>query len=1092
MVIPSLEPRERIPFLCTSIASACASSGALIARAAADTLFLEHYGTHLLSLMYVGTSLLVGTVAYGFGRYIPRVSLSRILIVSCGFLGLSALVLRVALLSAWGPFRIIAYSWGDLTVNGSVLLFWTFFAQVFAFRRAKRLLGWVSAGGTAACIAAGCLISPFARLFGTANLLLIVALLMAGFAAAVFILTLQPESPFEGVKRTSPAETILPDQAYYFRQLKTPRIRSLAGQAMVGTMVVILVDYQFKAVAQAHFHGPRLAAFFGGFYAATNIGVLLIQLFALHLFLQGKRLLTSLGILPTGMLLGGVATIFSASFLAVVGTKLVAQMTLYTIDGGAFQVLYLGLKKQTQTQVRALVDGICKPAAIGITGAILVLLAGIVRVYSLSIPGVLLCVVWFFLARRNYSFYLSGLVEALHARLFDLPRDPQGRHDKAIEDYVRRALLATTKEELPYLLSVVQQMEEVDWSKEIRSLLRRPEPEIKIAALEYLSGREKPAELSEIAELVRDPVAEVRRAAVRAAGLGGEAAMAPLRVSLEDSDPGVRAEAASALIDMGHFGGLLQGVLAVKGMLESADKSCRMAVAGPLSHLRVRGRTEPLLRLLDDPEPEVRLAALRACANSPDAALVPKVISQLWDTQTSGAAADTLIALGSLTANYLLTLENAAELLALFARSPHLPAIVERVGGPRALEVLQRVLDSAGPTASAGTILAYCRILRQQPSFEPFLEPWESVLRCQIEALQKRGRLLARSETLKGNSFLLAVLQEEQVKHLRNVFTLLGLLAPTVKMEAIFSHLESGDEEGRARAQEILEHVLSLQWRNKVLELLEVAPGFTPAGRGATAPETERSEPPASIVELLGDALASGNREPMLLGVLYAAAHDGSQETLSSIQRLLSHPSATVRETALFALAKMAAPEDLTRQCRELLADSDESVRRLAQSMLRDSSKNSHPGGTNMIAVEKMLFLRHVPLFSKMETSELTHVASIAREVTFPAGCRIIQEGEHGDHMFLIVDGEVLIRRGTTSVNTLGPRDFFGEMSIIDGEPRSATATAATDCFLLRIDKDDFQELLSTYNSVAISVARGLNQRLRAVLPALEGAQRGT
>jgi len=1075
VVIPSLEPRERIPFFCTAIASACATSGALTARATADTLFFKYYDAHLLSQMYVGTSLLVGIVAYCFGRYIPRVSLSRILVVSCGFLAVTALLLRFALISSWHPIAIFSYFWGDLTVNGSMILFWTFFGQVFAFRTAKRLLGWVSAGGTVACIAAGFLIRPFAHHFGTANLLVIVAVLMAGFAAAVIVLALQTDSPLGGA-RTSPAKVVLPDQAYYIRQLKTPRIRSLALQAMVGTMVVILVDYQFKAVAQEHFHGPQLAAFFGEFYAAINVGVLLIQLFALYLFLQGKRLLTSLCILPAGMLLGGAATIVSASFVAVLATKFLAQTTLFTIDGGAFQVLYLGIRKQSRTQVRALVDGICKPAAIGITGALLVLISGAVKIYFLSLPGILLCLIWFFLARRNYSLYLSGLVEALNARLFDLPDDPQRQHDKSMEDYVRGALRTAKLEELPYLLSVVQQMDDVDWSNEIRDLLRRPEPEIKIAALEHLTSWGRRADATQIVELVRHPVAEVRRAAVRAAGLGGEASMAPISESLEDSDPGVRAEAASALIDMGNFGGLLQGVTAVKGMLESEDKSYRMAVASPVSRLRVRGRTESLLRLLDDPEAEVRLAALRACTNTPDPALVPPVISQLWDSRTSGAAADALIALGQFTADYLWAHENAAVLAALFVRSPHLPAILEKIDSPHTLEVFWKVLDSAGPTASMQTILALSRILQRQPSLEPFLQRWESVLRCQMEAVRRRRRLLTRSETLKGNPFLLGVLQEEQIKHLKNVFTLLGPLAPTVKMEAVFLHMSDGDEEQQARAQEILEHVLPPQWRNEVLELVEAK----------VLPED-----PASIVELLGEALAAGGQEPMLLGVLYAAAQDGSREALSSIQPLLSHQTAAVRETALFALSKMESGEDLIRQCREILHDPDESVRRLAESILRDSKQTQQQGGTPMIAVEKMLFLRYVPLFSRMETSELTHVASISQEVTYPTGHRIIEEGEHGDHMFLIVDGEVLIQRGSTPVKTLGPKDFFGEMSIIDGEPRSATAIAVVDCLLLRIDREDFQELLSTYNSAAVSVVRALNQRLREVLPALERTQRG-
>ncbi|MGD0922499.1 MAG: HEAT repeat domain-containing protein [Terriglobia bacterium] len=1076
MLIPSLDPQERIPFLCTAVASACAAAGALTARAAADTLFLDYYGPHVLSLMYVGTSVLVGTVAYSFGRYVRRVSLSRILILSCSFLGLVTLLLRVALFLPWNGLRVLAYFWGDLTVNVSTLLFWSLFGLVFDFRRAKRLLGWVGASGTLSCIAAGLLIRPFATLFGTPNLLIVVALLLAGFAAAVFYLTHHSESQFEGLGGASRADVNLPDLSYYLSLLGAPRIRSLALQAMVGTMVIILVDYQFKAVAQAHFQGPRLAAFFGDFYAAANIIMLLIQIFALHLLLQGRGLLTSLCVLPMGMLLGGSATILTASFAAVLISKLVAQTTLFTVDTGAFQILYLGVKKQTRTQVRALVDGICRPAAIGITGAILVLISGAVRVYLLSIPGLLLCLVWFYLARRNYSLYLSGLVESLSARLLDISEDPQGLHGKAVEDYTRQALVAAKLEELPYLLSVVQQLDDIDWSPEIRGLLQRPEPEVKIAALEYLIKWGKSGDPNELIELARHPVAEVRRAAVRAAGLGGETAMGPIRESLEDSDPGVRAEAASALIAMGHFGGLLQGAAAVKGMLESADKSYRMAVASPVSRLRVRGRTDSLLRLLDDPEPEVRLAALRACANIHEAELLPKVIVQLRGTRTAGAAAEALIALGTLTADYLCAYDNTAELADLFRRSVQLPVILEKIGSPRALEALKRVLDFSGPNASVAMVQAYCRMLQRQPSLEPYLEHWESVLHSQIGAAQKRRRLLARTTSLAGNTFLLGVIQEEYATHLGNVFTLLGLRATTVKMEAIRSHLQNGDEEQRARALEVLEHVLPDKWRSEVFELID-----------SKLPVDETTD----VGGLLRAAMESESSEPVLLGALYAAARSSARDVLPLIQQLLSHPSGVVRETALFGLAQVAAPAELARQCRELLADPDEIVRRLAQSLSCDSGKTPQEGGTGMIVVEKTLFLRHVPLFSNMATSELTQVASLAREVTYPAGSRIIQEGEHGDHMFLIVDGAVLIQRGETPLNKLGPRDFFGEMSIIDGEARSATATAVTDCLLLRIDKEDFQELLSTYNSAAVSVVRALNQRLREVLPALERAKRG-
>jgi HEAT repeat protein len=926
-VIPSLDPQERIPFFCAALASACAAAGALTARAAADTLFLTQYGSKFLPVMYVGTSFLVGTVAYFFGRYVSSVSISRMLIVSCGFLGVTAVVLRLAMLfSPWNGFRVIAYFWGDLTVNGAMLLFWSFFSQVFTFQRAKKLLGWVGAGGTLACIAAGFLIKPFAQRFGTPNLLLIVAALMAGMAFSVVFWALKlgptPGAPAGSAK----AVVHHPGLAYYFGLLKGASIRTLALQAMVGTIVVILVDFQFKALANAHFQGRELAAFFGEFYAIANILVLLIQLFALRLFLQGKALLASLCVLPAGMLLGGSATIITSAFAAVVVTKLVAQTTLFTIDSGAFQILYLGIKKQTRNQVRALVDGICRPAAIGITGALLVLISGAVSFYYLSIPGILLCVIWFILARRNYSFYLSGLVESLSARLLDISEGPHELNDKAVEEYTRKTLPTAKLEELPYLLNVVQQLDDVDWSSEIRSLLQRPEPEVKIAALDYLTHWGKAGDLAEIVPLARHPVAEVRRAAVRAAGLGGEKVMEPIRESLEDSDPGVRAEAASALIDMGNFGGLLQGVVAVKNMLESSDKSFRVAVASPVSRLRVHGRTESLLRLLDDPEVEVRLAALRACANTPEAGLVPKVIPHLWNTRTGGAAADALIALGPLTADYLANYGNTEELAGLFGRSISMSAILTKIGSLQSLNVLRRVLDFSGPNSTAAMVQAYCRIVQRQPSFDPYAEHWESILRTQIDAANKRRNLLARTSSMPGNAFLLGVLQEEFDVHVGNVFALLGVLATSVKMEALRLRLQDKDEEQRSRAQEVLENVLPEKWREEVMELMKANP---------PAPGD------ANTAELLREVIESKNSEQVLLGALYTSAFNPSQGLLPLIQQLLEHPSGVVRETALFALSRIAEPGKLQGQLSQMLGDPCEPVRTLAQLILKESPKTT-------------------------------------------------------------------------------------------------------------------------------------------------------
>jgi CRP-like cAMP-binding protein len=132
-----------------------------------------------------------------------------------------------------------------------------------------------------------------------------------------------------------------------------------------------------------------------------------------------------------------------------------------------------------------------------------------------------------------------------------------------------------------------------------------------------------------------------------------------------------------------------------------------------------------------------------------------------------------------------------------------------------------------------------------------------------------------------------------------------------------------------------------------------------------------------------------------------------------------------------------------------------------------------------VITVQKVLFLRNVALFSGMPPSELSHLAGIAEEYVYGSGESIIIEGEHGDSLFLIVEGTVRVHRGDADLAELGPEDYFGEMSILDGEPRSASVTAHTDCLLLCIDQAGFQAILSRHFEVALTIIRTLTHRLR-------------
>jgi CRP-like cAMP-binding protein len=129
--------------------------------------------------------------------------------------------------------------------------------------------------------------------------------------------------------------------------------------------------------------------------------------------------------------------------------------------------------------------------------------------------------------------------------------------------------------------------------------------------------------------------------------------------------------------------------------------------------------------------------------------------------------------------------------------------------------------------------------------------------------------------------------------------------------------------------------------------------------------------------------------------------------------------------------------------------------------------------------VEKVLFLKSVDLFSKISGEDLSRLAGIAEEVTFAQDELIFPEGEIGDTLYLIVDGSVMIHRQEKEIKRLGAKEAFGEMAILDNEPRNASVTALTDVTCLKIDRQDFYELMSEKVEIAYGIIRVLMSRLR-------------
>ncbi len=125
--------------------------------------------------------------------------------------------------------------------------------------------------------------------------------------------------------------------------------------------------------------------------------------------------------------------------------------------------------------------------------------------------------------------------------------------------------------------------------------------------------------------------------------------------------------------------------------------------------------------------------------------------------------------------------------------------------------------------------------------------------------------------------------------------------------------------------------------------------------------------------------------------------------------------------------------------------------------------------------------LGNVGLFGGLAPDELAAVADRAVEVDFVEGRTIVRQGEVGTGFFLIATGLARVVRDGETIARLGPGDFFGELSLLDGEPRIAAVVTDTAATCLAIASWDFEALLEAQPRLAILLLKGVARRLRAV-----------
>jgi len=133
-----------------------------------------------------------------------------------------------------------------------------------------------------------------------------------------------------------------------------------------------------------------------------------------------------------------------------------------------------------------------------------------------------------------------------------------------------------------------------------------------------------------------------------------------------------------------------------------------------------------------------------------------------------------------------------------------------------------------------------------------------------------------------------------------------------------------------------------------------------------------------------------------------------------------------------------------------------------------------------LTSIERLLLVRGVPIFKELRDDFLVRLASIMNEVSYPSGKMIFAQGQEGRSLYIVVTGKVRVHIGDKDLAILDKGSCFGEMSLFDAEPRSASVTAISNCDCLVLTQQQLYEAIDETPDIAVNIIRLLSRRIRS------------
>ncbi|MBK7319692.1 Npt1/Npt2 family nucleotide transporter [Candidatus Villigracilis affinis] len=1012
----------------------------LFVQSASFALFFTAWDATAMPYIYLGIAVIVSSITALFLKISERTSLAQFLVLSVLFLLFGTVALRIGLAvtaSKW--LMLILPIWSQTLVNISVTAFWTLAGYLFDVRQGKRIFGLMNAGSWLAYVIMGPFTTPLVKAIGTENLYIVVALcVLVSFILQQITLKKNPRTYAK--PESSEGETQKTPILHYLRNKYIFLIFALITTWRVSYFILDNIFYDRAALRYPS--TAELAGFIGGFF-----GLVGLLGFITDMFLTG-RIISRFG-LRAGLLATPALTVLCTAALAVTGIinpnlilllfwlavagKFANEGVGFSLDQTASALLYQPIAENDRIRAQTITEGIVQPLAIGLAGALLLLFNTILKFNAIQLSFVYLLsgAIWIIICLALIRAYPNALTEALHKHRFGDKGIPLA--DLVSKEIVVNALKSPHPNEALYALELLEKSGSENFVEILTAQLSSPYPEVRIYAAKSIERLNIVEALPEISTLVkRDAIPNVRQAAACtwSALTVDTSTASKLLIS---KDPSTLRGTVIGLLRTRNTGEVPEAFQHLNLLTQSKSPQERTEAAYLLAEISNPQLYEVLLPLLQDESIEVKKSALRAAAKTRHPAIYPLVIIALASPQTRSLAFNALVAGKEIALPEIIKSIKDETL----HRRIHLRLVraCSHIKGD-AIHALESWINHHNVNLRSRVLTALhdCRYKPEGRSMQLVQEQVEVELRRAAWLLS----CLSDLQQSKKTEPIIRAFNDDLIDTRDRLFLLFGFVYGSRAVHRARAAITHQDVNRTAYAIEVMDATLLQAHKTAFIPLLE---NFPAAERLQKMGARFKQENPRAgrIIDILTNRLAHEN--PWLVANAIEIARElGITESKEIIESL-----AASKESLIVRIAKQKKTEK------------------------------------NMLStIERVIILKSLRMFADTPDEALAELADLLQEMDVLPGETVIKEGETGESLYIIVDGKVEVVDDNRVLNQLGARAVFGELSLLDSSPRSATVRALEETSLLRLDQTPFYEIMSDYVEVAMGTIHMLTRNLRA------------